>query len=324
MRARLFCRTGDLAGADHQIAGEATIGRSARNTVVLGAPVISQTHARIFFDAEAGGYILEDLRSRNGTRLDGVPVQGRERLGDLHVVTLGEEHDFIFVALPESATATVDGGHALKSPGSGAPPDTASETVYDHRSVLEMPALTDAPAAKDEGEQPGGGQTVYEPPSALQAPSFEAPPEAADDAAVSAPETVHEPPSALELPPLQAGEQGSVSPEAATSFQPAPGLASARAVLEVTAADGSRFRVELGEGRHDIGRARDCAVRIDDRTLSRKHAVVTVEDSVVTIEDLDSENGTFMDGKRLMAPVRLRVGDVVTLGEQVTLRLVDP
>ena len=101
MRARLFCKTGDLAGADHEIGGEATIGRSAQNTVALAASVISQSHARIFFDADIGRYVLEDLKSKNGTRLDGVPVDGRLRLNDLHVVTLGEQHDFIFVTLPE-------------------------------------------------------------------------------------------------------------------------------------------------------------------------------------------------------------------------------
>ena len=163
VRAKLFCRTGELSGADQQIGSEATIGRSAENTLVLGASVISQTHARIFFDAAAGGYILEDLQSKNGTRLDGIRIDGRERLRDLHVVTLGEEHDFIFVVLPEPANATVDDGDAMEGQGPPAPPDAASETIYDDASVLAMPALTDAPAGKGDGEEPGG-QTVYESP----------------------------------------------------------------------------------------------------------------------------------------------------------------
>ena len=355
VRAKLFCRTGELSGADQQIGSEATIGRSAENTLVLGASVISQTHARIFFDAAAGGYILEDLQSKNGTRLDGIRIDGRERLRDLHVVTLGEEHDFIFVVLPEPANATVDDGDAVEGQGPPAPPDAASETIYDDASVLAMPALTDVPAAKGDGEEPGG-QTVYESPSALQVPSFEAQPEPPGDQAVSASDTVDEPPSALqvpsfegtaepvdpidpeassgnetmleppsalELPPLEAGTQGTVDPEAAAAVEAAAGVASARVVLEVRVADGSCFRVELGEGRHDIGRGRDCAVWIDDRTLTRLHAVLTVTDDTVTLEDQDSRNGTFMDGARLTAPVRLRVGDVVTFGDQVTATLVE-
>ena len=65
-----------------------------------------------------------------------------------------------------------------------------------------------------------------------------------------------------------------------------------------------------------------CRVFIDDRTLSRRHAVLIVEGDTVTCEDESSRNGTFKDGVRLMGPVRLRVGDVLTFGDQVTARLV--
>ena len=115
-----------------------------------------------------------------------------------------------------------------------------------------------------------------------------------------------------------------MDPEAPTLVQSAPAPVAARVVLEVTATDGSRFRVELAEGRHYIGRARECAVWIDEGKLTRRHAVLTVAGDTVTIEDEGSLNGTFMGGVRLTEPVRLRVGDLVTLGDQVTARLVDP
>ena len=41
----------------YSIGAGATIGRSAENTLVLGASVISQTHARIFFDATLGWWV---------------------------------------------------------------------------------------------------------------------------------------------------------------------------------------------------------------------------------------------------------------------------
>ncbi len=386
MRARLFCRTGGLAGVDHQIGSEATIGRSAANSVSLGAPVISQNHARIFFDAAASAYILEDLQSRNGTRIDGIWVHGRERLGDLHVITLGEEHDFIFVVLAEAAAgpplltdapAEKDEGavsgdgktvyeppSALKLPALTDAPAEKDEgavsgdgkTVYEPPSALKLPALTDAPAEKDEGAVSGDGKTVYEPLSALKLPALTDAPAEKDEGAVSGDgKTVYEPPSALKLPaltdaPAEKGEgvasgdrktvseslsalklpaltadrQGPVDPEAPTVVQSVQVPVAARVVLEVTAIDGSRFRVELAEGRHYIGRARECAVWIDEGTLTRRHAVLMVAGDTVTIEDEGSLNGTFMDGVRLTDPVRLRVGDLVTIGDQVTVRLVDP
>lgn len=182
MRARLFCKTGELAGVDHSIGAGATIGRSAENTLVLGASVISQTHARIFFDATLGGYILEDLQSKNGTQLDGISVHGRERLRDLHVVTLGEAHDFIFAVLPEPADASEP---VVKGDVHRASDDPAPETLRYAASALEMPVLSDAAPGSLDQEGASGPETVLEPPSAVAMPSFEAPPGPLDSEAVS-------------------------------------------------------------------------------------------------------------------------------------------
>jgi len=100
VRARLFCRTGELVGVDHEIDDQATIWRSTENSLQLAAAVVSQSHARIFFDRSVSTFVLEDLGGKNDTRLNGLPVEGLRRLGAVHVVTLGEAHDFIFVAEP--------------------------------------------------------------------------------------------------------------------------------------------------------------------------------------------------------------------------------
>ena len=68
---------------------------------------------------------------------------------------LFEEHDFIFVVLPEPASATVDDRHAVQGQGPSRPPDTASETIDDAASALAMPALTDAPATSGGGAADG-------------------------------------------------------------------------------------------------------------------------------------------------------------------------
>lgn len=134
MRARLFCRTGELAGVDHPIEREATIGRSTQNSLQLGAAVVSQSHARISYDSDLGAFLLEDLQSKNGTRLDGVPVRGPQRLGPVHVVTLGDQHDFIFV------TAVPDAAPVPRAAGATAPrPETPSDTVHGVPAVLDVP-----------------------------------------------------------------------------------------------------------------------------------------------------------------------------------------
>ncbi len=105
MRARLFCKTGQLAGAIYQIAHEATIGKGAENSIQLYPALISGRHARISYDGKAGSYFLEDLGSRNGTRLDGMRVTRKERLGRLHIITFANAFDFIFQCVEEDVTS---------------------------------------------------------------------------------------------------------------------------------------------------------------------------------------------------------------------------
>ena len=59
---------------------------------------------------------------------------------------------------------------------------------------------------------------------------------------------------------------------------------------------------------------RDADLSIDDPALSRRHAVVRPEDDVVVVEDLNSSNGTFVDGEQISGAVPILPGMTVTLG----------
>jgi DNA-binding winged helix-turn-helix (wHTH) protein len=53
----------------------------------------------------------------------------------------------------------------------------------------------------------------------------------------------------------------------------------------------------LYEGENSLGRAQDCRVTITDDTISRRHALITIHDGSCSITDLDSKNGTFVNGQ---------------------------
>jgi len=72
--------------------------------------------------------------------------------------------------------------------------------------------------------------------------------------------------------------------------------------------------VSLEEGENVLGRDPSARGSIPDASLSRKHACVTIRGDTVTIEDLDSKNGTFVDGKRIQEPTILADGDAIRLG----------
>jgi len=64
-----------------------------------------------------------------------------------------------------------------------------------------------------------------------------------------------------------------------------------------------------------VGRHADNAIVIDDLMLSRQHAQFAWDGEAYTVQDLDSANGTFVNGQRISGPHRLVDGDEVRLDQ---------
>lgn len=69
-------------------------------------------------------------------------------------------------------------------------------------------------------------------------------------------------------------------------------------------------RVEL-TGDTSVGRSSDCDLVVSDGQPSRQHAKITVEGGAVFVEDLDSTNGTYVNGARISDKQQLSDGDEV-------------
>jgi hypothetical protein len=77
----------------------------------------------------------------------------------------------------------------------------------------------------------------------------------------------------------------------------------------------------LREGDNIVGRHPASAIWINGGSVSRSHARIIVSPGRVTIEDLGSRNGTFVDGNQLSGPHQLLDGTEVTFGsERATFR----
>ena len=73
-------------------------------------------------------------------------------------------------------------------------------------------------------------------------------------------------------------------------------------------------RFVLGPGVNTIGREPGSTVCINDASVSRGHARITVTDDGATLEDLKSKNGTSVMGEPITAPTVLNDGDEVEFG----------
>ena len=66
-----------------------------------------------------------------------------------------------------------------------------------------------------------------------------------------------------------------------------------------------------------IGRQSGNDVVVPDEQVSRKHAEVEERDGSLIVTDLNSSNGTFVNGTRISSPQNLRAGDTVQVGTTV-------
>ena len=67
-------------------------------------------------------------------------------------------------------------------------------------------------------------------------------------------------------------------------------------------------------GQLTIGRSEDCDIRLDGLLISNRHATVSNTTAGVTIEDLNSSNGTYINGQRITGRKVIGAEDVVQIG----------
>jgi hypothetical protein len=157
-------------------------------------------------------------------------------------------------------------------------------------------------------------------PEAVPAAPEHEPQDAAEPALGAAEATIAEP-AAITMPASALPAPGSLAPASADAGTLAPDAQPRLLVLR-----GQKRNVEypIYEGHNFIGRADEKPVDIDledqeppDRIwCSRQHALISFEERHLTIEDLNSANGTFVNRSRIYPGQKrpLTVNDVIQIG----------
>lgn len=143
---------------------EIFIGRDLTNDVVINDAEVSRRHARLV--AQAGGYILEDLGSTNGTFVNGQRLMGPYILRPGETVTLGEHVSLAFEQLRSDPDATMVSSTYMPSmppavtpPFEPAAPPPPSSQVYNQPQVPLPP-----PPVSFSNQVAPGPAVVVEPP----------------------------------------------------------------------------------------------------------------------------------------------------------------
>ena len=93
-----------------------------------------------------------------------------------------------------------------------------------------------------------------------------------------------------------------------------------RACLTVLTGSATGQVFKLSRGTITIGRANNAEIRIPDDGVSRHHARLRHDSRNLYLDDLDSRNGTFVNGQRVTAGALLREGDKIQIGRSTVLR----
>lgn len=80
--------------------------------------------------------------------------------------------------------------------------------------------------------------------------------------------------------------------------------------------DGRSQEVPIKESPTVIGRKEGAGLRIPDAGVSREHCELVIDEDAVTIRDLNSSNGTFVNATRVKE-AELAPGDLLAIGSNV-------
>ena len=78
---------------------------------------------------------------------------------------------------------------------------------------------------------------------------------------------------------------------------------------------GNRQLYPLYNRENLVGRTHECAVVLEDASVSRRHARIAIDATGATLEDVGSRNGTFLRGERVTTRQSIRPGDVIVFGD---------
>jgi pSer/pThr/pTyr-binding forkhead associated (FHA) protein len=288
MQAKLISRSAIGGAHELPIAQEATIGKDVANSIVLYEKNISKRHARIFFDAAENCYVLEDLNSRNGTKLDGERVFGKERLHDIHVITFGNRLDFFF------------------------------QLVKDDGETLDSEIIETSPVAKNNDTALEPDFAVVQNPQTVFDDAFVETPEFL--ASLSQGASINSNPKKTTADSFLSEVEKQLASQKAIMTSEAANMPSAFTL----SIEGMSQKYRLKQGQNIVGRSSRCDVAIKHETVSRRHACISVHNDIVRVYDLNSKNQTFVGRRQLLQAAEIRPRTLLRFGEVAAVLEIAP
>ncbi|MEV0293286.1 FHA domain-containing protein [Nocardia sp. NPDC050710] len=258
-----------------------TMGRAPEVTLFVDSPLVSRVHAIIAW--QGSGWVLTDNGSTNGVFVDARRLTQPVSIDRPTQVRLGDAISGPLLHLLPSAPQV----RPARTPM--APPISQPQHQVPQRPSYQHP------------NRPAPGQPQR------PAPQWPMPPSTPQPAPQQQPPQPAPQQSAQQQPPQSAPQQPNFSMTTKADTSMLPPLRARASTSAIARAD------RLPPGGLAIGRTTDNQIVVNDPLASRKHARLVAATEGLTIEDLGSANGTFVNGTRQQRTV-LRERDIVTIG----------
>ena len=95
-------------------------------------------------------------------------------------------------------------------------------------------------------------------------------------------------------------------------------------VLKVVGGKNDAREIVISVPKFIIGRGESAHLRPSSDLISREHCSISIKDGQVTIDDMDSSNGTFVNGEQLTGTHLVKTGDSLRVGRLQFNILIDP
>lgn len=286
---RLVCLTD---GREYTIGGGPLVfGREAGSDIVVPNKDVSRRHAEIM--ATPQGYVVVDS-STNGTFVNGERVQGQRVLTRADVIRVGD-HDFRFYADVVAAAPTAV---PAPPPAPAAPPPSPAVNKVPTPPPPPPPPPLGGPSTPPSGASVRLTDTMYGAPTV--APPMTAPPM-----------PVAPPP--MPAPPPMAAPSAPQITDSGKSAAHGHGPPLATILVRTGQLKGNRLPVRVPV--INIGRADYNDVVLPDDSVSSAHAKMQRREGVWILTDLNSTNGSFVDGERVQGEAMLSPGATLKLGD---------
>ena len=252
-----------------------TIGRGEESDIWLDDDMASRNHAELAW--EKGVAYITDCNSLNGVLLNGKRIRGTAIIEPNDLLEIGS-HRFLFAHAEPSAT-----------PGEQEDPLArhiwhSADALSTESEKLEQIPTKQLSSGRGQEETPPNKRSVRQLPATLPGEMM------------------------TELEAQDTAEIHQIAPP------PLPKTADMPVMLVVRDGEAAGQGFLLDRPVITLGRGSECDVVINDVSISRRHAQVLRQANGYFVQDLESRNGTTVNGEPLQEPRLLLVGDIVCVG----------